>query len=905
MKKTVLIILVLLYSCHSKLSLDSIKQLMKIQIRSNSEGLIINPEGPLNILRGYLYVKSGLMHNQRFFSPNIMTNYLFKKSDDSTEYDEIYKLDRHYNKDKAHKSASNSSLDKYIAMYYKRLIMMFPSVSAHLSIETGRNDAITKFLRAEHVRPQASYILASLLLLSERIEIPIKIEKKKNINYIQIMDMDRKKSLVNVSMDIETIDLETKKPVINYQKETAEILNLFIKYRSLIPPRLISEPTTEEKFKTGEFLESLPFLIQTYIFEFIDTIEEASQFINAVYTLLNNYKQSPKTSKSGKNLANNLFKQCFIPAKDESDQYLSIVKDTEDVLNKYTVLPFYDTSQLAGFRRIPIYIKNTTELVGVESEYFSNCVEAMLLSMFFCFTYCPVNKIHSIDHIDGLSSDLEKFFSNHYKTLEAISIDVHKEWNTVMAGLNDQEYNRISYKKKNNEITSGLLNILCVISRITDNTEKNLEVLDRYAEQILSEDTLDEEFFDSVAEYVQTMFRKLSKNKNVVVDCSLHRSKRTDGVFDIFGILTVKYTLGDKSSELCIKIEKGHAAVSIIPCSTIQKEACVELARLKSAWHNKQQNNSTFMDHLCLYYIDIAIQRQEVSINSEKMYQIATVLLENGLSNLNRLIMSKRIELAAHKIKLMAICLACIDSKNIPADHIMVRFISNIISSLPLEDDTIQEQVLGNILLSKMHKRHFPNIEISTDRYIEAAMYRIEKSLILEILLNLNLPQLMIRHLIIQVDLHMENNISTHPLKMKSINRKIFRCLFQTNSMVYVDQLMHYIEDTKIEYFLELGKDLEIIWLVYACEEKSNYTDLIIDIYNTVYITEKSSSIKNHIETMDDYKTAKQVLLDIKERLVELPGGENKFNEIILFLSPKRPYMGIAHRISGYIKLFS
>ncbi|KAI5160804.1 hypothetical protein NEAUS03_1341 [Nematocida ausubeli] len=56
------------------------------------------------------------------------------------------------------------------------MIKMFPSAAGSLSIEYGRSDAFTEFLRAEPTRKHAVQILAALLLLSEGIDISITLQ---------------------------------------------------------------------------------------------------------------------------------------------------------------------------------------------------------------------------------------------------------------------------------------------------------------------------------------------------------------------------------------------------------------------------------------------------------------------------------------------------------------------------------------------------------------------------------------------------------------------------------------------------------------------------------------------------------------------------------------------------------
>ncbi|KAI5176498.1 hypothetical protein PAEPH01_2315, partial [Pancytospora epiphaga] len=46
----------------------------------------INPNGPLNLLYGYLYKEKRQMHNKRLFSPGLKVNYFLMKEGDSSKF---------------------------------------------------------------------------------------------------------------------------------------------------------------------------------------------------------------------------------------------------------------------------------------------------------------------------------------------------------------------------------------------------------------------------------------------------------------------------------------------------------------------------------------------------------------------------------------------------------------------------------------------------------------------------------------------------------------------------------------------------------------------------------------------------------------------------------------------------
>ncbi|KAI5138105.1 hypothetical protein NEAUS06_2415 [Nematocida ausubeli] len=51
------------------MTLDEVDCALKFEIASDQKSVLINPKGPLNFLRGYIYQKMSFMHNKRFFFP--------------------------------------------------------------------------------------------------------------------------------------------------------------------------------------------------------------------------------------------------------------------------------------------------------------------------------------------------------------------------------------------------------------------------------------------------------------------------------------------------------------------------------------------------------------------------------------------------------------------------------------------------------------------------------------------------------------------------------------------------------------------------------------------------------------------------------------------------------------------
>ncbi|KFG27192.1 uncharacterized protein NESG_00268, partial [Nematocida ausubeli] len=192
----------------------------------NSSQMVINPDGPLNFLRGYIYQKMECMYNKRFFAPEINTKYELKEdSDISYRYNHcIYT--RTEQKDKAYTALSASEMDVYAEKYHNHLIELFPSPTGDITIETRGNQSFVQFLRAEETEKHALQILAMLLLFSEGVNIPIKV----NNTVLEVYETDKKDQIYfEVPMVIPWLNIKENKVETFQQKKVKQMISFFQK----------------------------------------------------------------------------------------------------------------------------------------------------------------------------------------------------------------------------------------------------------------------------------------------------------------------------------------------------------------------------------------------------------------------------------------------------------------------------------------------------------------------------------------------------------------------------------------------------------------------------------------------------------------------------------------------------
>ncbi|KAI5137323.1 hypothetical protein NEAUS06_2176, partial [Nematocida ausubeli] len=373
--KAAVLISVLIMSTHrAYMTLNEIEATLQFEIKKDYSAVKINPEGSLNFLRGYIYQKMECMYNKRFFAPQINTDYLLKNEVIDSGYIQ-YKYTRDTQMDKAYKALSSSEMDVYNEKYHNNLIELFPSPTGDITIETRVNQSFIQFLRAKTTEKHSLQILAMLLLFSEGVDIPIEFTQ----SALKVYEADKEKGIYfEVPTVIERLcaktgeveKLEQKKVIrmISFFKENAtnsEVLSLML------------DKCSQEEVATGKFLDSPKFLIQSYIFGFIDTAQHAIEFIQTVHTMTEKYAPKTEAPSKGDCVYDRLFKPAGTAANIDC---MALMKKAQEVLNRYRVFPFADSTQLPSYTSVPRYSRKTNTFSTNHSKDYSNCVECMILS---------------------------------------------------------------------------------------------------------------------------------------------------------------------------------------------------------------------------------------------------------------------------------------------------------------------------------------------------------------------------------------------------------------------------------------------------------------------------------------------------------------------------------------------
>ncbi|KAI5166037.1 hypothetical protein NEIRO03_0700 [Nematocida sp. AWRm78] len=159
--------------------------------QSNGDPLTINPDGPLNLLQGFICAKNSLLYNKRFFSPEIDAKYtLTKRRADSQFLD----FKRTKEEDDAYDFKYTSDFVKraYLMSYHRTLINMFPYIQDNDPIKSSKMNGFAEFLSSPMIKEHSYHILASLLILSEGVSLPIYFSEKKKILKLKKYIMKKK-----------------------------------------------------------------------------------------------------------------------------------------------------------------------------------------------------------------------------------------------------------------------------------------------------------------------------------------------------------------------------------------------------------------------------------------------------------------------------------------------------------------------------------------------------------------------------------------------------------------------------------------------------------------------------------------------------------------------------------------
>ncbi|KAI5163253.1 hypothetical protein NEAUS03_2249, partial [Nematocida ausubeli] len=511
---------------------------------------VVNPYGPLSPFGLYLYNKTDYMHKNRFFNTFIDAYYNISDKNNNNQFI------RDPTNDQAYFSYSDGSeVPKEVKEYYTILINMFPSPEQKISIypEEDCKDSFTLFLKSDPVKEHAHTILAALLLQAEGMNMPISVER----NRMQIPHLVWKGGAQETkSFSLEIVvpcsemqeDDFRKRRCELFQYKSEQVIKFLLNTDSLVQYGIEDFMTMEEKegFWEDDFCKSKSWLIQSYIYYYLETKEDAACFNKIVYKMLDEHinKCERENKDEQKAISEKFFKTCFMQSNLLSDElkYWRKIEELEDTIEsteKVRLLPFTDSEHAPIKTTVDVQIYGDNYLA---TDVFLTDVESALLGLFCCFAYDPDCVVYSVGHMKNAPDAVRDFFSNIPSSLPAYilnreievkenlnrtnlleSIEFHPEkkipmnvqqaWKKVVRDIcsADLRFNELNDDKF---LAGGILNMLAAILQLAgEYTDENKGEIKSFKDQLLemiAEETTDDSIIQGIQEYTETLFASLS-----------------------------------------------------------------------------------------------------------------------------------------------------------------------------------------------------------------------------------------------------------------------------------------------------------------------------------------------------------------------------------------------------------
>ncbi|KAH9386707.1 uncharacterized protein NEMAJ01_1603 [Nematocida major] len=842
-----------LLACHAgaRISFAEIMQMHSKEI--GKEGVCINPSGPVSLMRGYIYAHNAYMYNKRFFSPEIETDYSLRFSRVGKGYKEVYQQKRSPTRDRAYKTAQKDSPGRsepaYTEKYHSALLKLFPSTNGtSLSISVSRKDCMFRFLQKACAREQASYVLAALLLLGEGVDVPIEIErgaivlwKSRALAEQHRLQKAQKKSLPIPSEHILcSVNFQNKK-MMSPQKEAVEIVHFFKAHA-----REKKLPVMQEDFETGDFLDSLQFLVQAYIFEYIESMDSALEFAWCVHSLL----KSMGAGEPGQ--TDRIFGSCFMPKEEKAQAavYLEPLARMQECLSAQNWFPFSDSALLPKYMNVPLHSKSTG--VGPKEE-FSNCAEAGLYALFCCLAYDPEEKKYNVGGMLGEvagSEDAQKitafFNSKSADPKKCATRKVFEAWNQVVSGLPGDS---IAYcRDSKNEVRVGILNFLRVVSKVTGRLPENKKELDELAESVRSKKEPAQSAFKEVQEHIERVLKMLSVNRRIEVETvSLKKGLRSDGEADLYGSIVLRFSAKENSSVqgICLNFITGHLSIGLLHPTHVFSE---EDQKAQENSVREYRGLGTFAGCLFAEYIEKTVRAY--TSNSMRnldctrtVIETAKKVVESCPEKVNRVFLDREISCSVVKMRLVNALYLYAKGEQVamPQTHPIVRLLSNVLGSVPLDNPEMHKPFLGMpILLGELGKM-FPRIQLSESKAIVLFQGGL-RSVDVYIHTQYGYPgaaEVIMQHLLI-----CQLKGTTPVSQCKTLNcgflglYGLFECMFARGTKRNAEKLGALLlaekQKERKDAAVRLKNSLDLFWFVVAVDMKADKPDLVFQLYAAV-----------------------------------------------------------------------
>ncbi|KAI5148018.1 hypothetical protein NEAUS05_1224 [Nematocida ausubeli] len=522
---------------------------------------VARTDGPLSPIMLYLGGKVWEIYDNRLYSSKIHIHFTVsdKKSNNNFTRDPA--------KDRVFKGyAEGKEVPKNIIDHYNALITMFPSPEGEISIwpKADCKDSFTLFLKSDTGKAHAHTILAALLLKAEGINVPLLLEEVESacpkLVWKSIAQSNKSFSIDIAVVAYQGMDSSSskKKKYSEYFKEKiVQTIQYFISTAS--SPKDKATPVgaglkKKEDPWEHKFINTSAWLIQSYIYYYLETVEDANSFNSEVSSMLCEYIISCRVEHKleQEKIAKEFLRKCFMPKGTQSEtlKCWEKVKNLENIIitqEKMRLLPFTNPAHFPTKTTCKIHIQGEKYL---KTKVFSTNVESVLLGLFCCFAYDPKTNEYNFDHVPGIMKEVKDIFSTQArnrgssscksrkmqrkaanrkklcKNTAAIRVgqDVPKgicqKWREIIWRLvkDDESISCVTLEDGNKIIRSDICNILILILKVVGIcSAEEREIVEGFRKDLESAHAnncreIDAYLMERMEEYISALFAFLSRN---------------------------------------------------------------------------------------------------------------------------------------------------------------------------------------------------------------------------------------------------------------------------------------------------------------------------------------------------------------------------------------------------------
>ncbi|KAI5137720.1 hypothetical protein NEAUS07_2125, partial [Nematocida ausubeli] len=542
---------------------DVLKELLDKYKKNNTESYAIWLLSPIML---YLHKEIDTLHNVRF-NPR----YINEQTAVPDKENILQNIDR-TNDTVREEDSEGNELPKSTVDHYSALINMFPSPDGKVRIhpKKGCKDSFTSFLRSEHVKEYAHSILAILLLRAEGVPVPLRIENEEStcpkLTWTNECNPEESFSVPICTTSMEGQESNSSSEEANIKKINRKLLQT-IKYflnaefsQELKESIAQQESVEKENYWENEFTETPAWLIQLYIYYYLETKKNAIDFYDEVAEKLRFCMDVFIQDSSYKDIIMVFFKKLIIRQNTKPSilkwwKEVKWIKNVVEAVKEPQLHPFKDNSQLPAKKTVQEKSEennkgnneeNNEENIQSKEGLISSDIESVLLTLLCCFVYNPKTDKYNVEQIPHAQEEVKNLFgmpskntsttsdssepcgnpdigttpSNNIPVIqlrEEMPQEVWSKWSEIIQNIveGDENISYITVENNKRVIQPNILNILIIMIKLTGmDYDENITRIQKYRDRLqdpklMRNDDLVKSLESEIANYAEEIFSQM------------------------------------------------------------------------------------------------------------------------------------------------------------------------------------------------------------------------------------------------------------------------------------------------------------------------------------------------------------------------------------------------------------